>query len=45
MERLEALVDAENAGSQQVLVKVGFKREGVERMYFIQKGRLGPDIW
>ena len=39
MERLEALVDVENVGSQKVLEKVGFKREGVLRKYSIQKGR------
>nr|XP_017224175.1 PREDICTED: LOW QUALITY PROTEIN: uncharacterized N-acetyltransferase p20-like [Daucus carota subsp. sativus] len=39
LERLEALVDVENAGSQRVLQKAGFQREGVLRKYVIQKGR------
>ncbi|KAJ9154290.1 hypothetical protein P3X46_027643 [Hevea brasiliensis] len=39
MERLEALVDVENVGSQRVLEKAGFMREGVLRKYFIRKGR------
>lgn len=39
LERLEALVDVENKGSQRVLEKVGFVREGVLRKYVIQKGR------
>ncbi|XP_015573459.1 uncharacterized N-acetyltransferase p20 isoform X2 [Ricinus communis] len=39
LERLEALVDVQNVGSQKVLEKVGFKREGVLRKYFIRKGR------
>ncbi|KAJ4722491.1 Acetyltransferase (GNAT) domain protein [Melia azedarach] len=38
LERLEALVDVENVGSQRVLEKAGFKREGVLRKYFIMKG-------
>ncbi|KAL4633587.1 hypothetical protein ACB092_04G132700 [Castanea dentata] len=36
---LEAIVDAENVGSQRVLEKVGFQREGVLRMYMILKGK------
>ncbi|OVA15512.1 GNAT domain [Macleaya cordata] len=39
LERLEALVDVENLGSQRVLQKAGFQKEGVLRKYFIQKGR------
>ncbi|XAR54693.1 Diamine N-acetyltransferase [Bertholletia excelsa] len=39
MERLEALVDVNNKGSQRVLEKVGFVREGVLRKYFFQKGK------
>ncbi|OAY55740.1 uncharacterized N-acetyltransferase p20 [Manihot esculenta] len=39
LERLEALVDVENVGSQRVLEKAGFTREGVLRKYFIRKGR------
>ncbi|KAF2284239.1 hypothetical protein GH714_020037 [Hevea brasiliensis] len=40
MERLEALVDLENVGSQRVLEKAGFMREGVLRKYFIRKGSV-----
>ncbi|KAG4210229.1 hypothetical protein ERO13_A02G033501v2 [Gossypium hirsutum] len=39
LERLEALVDVENVGSQRELEKAGFQREGVLRKYFIVKGR------
>ncbi|KAF7116438.1 hypothetical protein RHSIM_RhsimUnG0028600 [Rhododendron simsii] len=39
LERLEGLVDVDNIGSQKVLEKAGFQREGVLRKYFIQKGR------
>ncbi|OAY27965.1 uncharacterized N-acetyltransferase p20 [Manihot esculenta] len=39
LERLEALVDVENVGSQRVLEKAGFMREGVLRKYCILKGR------
>ncbi|XP_074319110.1 uncharacterized protein LOC141656077 [Silene latifolia] len=39
LERVEALVDVENVGSQKVLEKVGFVREGVLRKYVVQKGR------
>ncbi|KAK8308324.1 hypothetical protein V6Z12_D02G050000 [Gossypium hirsutum] len=39
LERLEALVDVENVGSQRVLEKAGFQREGVLRKYLIVKGR------
>ncbi|KAJ9182133.1 hypothetical protein P3X46_006159 [Hevea brasiliensis] len=39
LERLEALVDVQNVGSQKVLEKAGFTREGVLRRYFILKGR------
>lgn len=39
LERLEGLVDVDNIGSQKVLEKAGFQREGVFRKYFIQKGR------
>ncbi|XP_042518276.1 uncharacterized N-acetyltransferase p20-like [Macadamia integrifolia] len=38
--RLEALVDVENPGSQRVLEKVGFQKEGVLRKYLIQKGSI-----
>ncbi|KAK6914119.1 GNAT domain [Dillenia turbinata] len=40
MERVEALVDVENGGSQRVLEKAGFVREGVLRKYLVQKGRI-----
>ncbi|XXG73728.1 hypothetical protein AAC387_Pa07g2589 [Persea americana] len=39
LERLEAIVDVDNPGSQRVLEKAGFLREGLLRKYFIQKGR------
>ncbi|OVA16456.1 GNAT domain [Macleaya cordata] len=39
LERLEGLVDAENLGSQRVLEKAGFKKEGVLRKYYIYEGR------
>ncbi|KAL9408118.1 hypothetical protein AB3S75_046629 [Citrus x aurantiifolia] len=38
LERLEALVDVENVGSQRVLEKAGFTREAVLRKYLILKG-------
>ncbi|XP_021290353.1 uncharacterized protein LOC110421174 [Herrania umbratica] len=40
LQRLEALVDVENVGSQRVLEKAGFQKEGVLRKYFILKGRV-----
>ncbi|KAE8677659.1 PAF1 complex component isoform 1 [Hibiscus syriacus] len=39
LERLEALVDVGNLGSQRVLEKAGSEREGVLRKYVILKGR------
>ncbi|KAF5748085.1 hypothetical protein HS088_TW04G00034 [Tripterygium wilfordii] len=39
LERLEALVDVQNVGSQKVLEKAGFTREGVLRKYVVLKGR------
>lgn len=39
LERLEALVDVENVGSQRVLEKAGFQREGVLRKYLFIKGK------
>ncbi|KAF6138158.1 hypothetical protein GIB67_033572 [Kingdonia uniflora] len=39
LERLEALVHVENVGSQKVLEKAGFVKEGVLRKYVIQKGK------
>ncbi|KAK9671259.1 hypothetical protein RND81_12G017500 [Saponaria officinalis] len=40
LERVEALVDVENIGSQKVLEKVGFVKEGVLRKYCILKGKI-----
>ncbi|XP_060188239.1 uncharacterized protein LOC132617285 isoform X2 [Lycium barbarum] len=39
LERLEALVDVDNKGSQRVLEKAGFLREGILRKYIILKGK------
>ncbi|GFS36725.1 similar to PLANT HOMOLOGOUS TO PARAFIBROMIN [Actinidia rufa] len=39
LERLEALVDLENLGSQRVLEKAGFHKEGVLRKWAFFKGR------
>ncbi|XP_027120850.1 uncharacterized protein [Coffea arabica] len=39
LERLEALVDVANVGSQRVLEKVGFSKEGVLRKYCLLKGK------
>ena len=39
LERLEALVDVQNVGSQRVLEKAGFQKEGVLRKYLFMKGR------
>ncbi|XP_027367722.1 uncharacterized protein LOC113873677 [Abrus precatorius] len=39
LERLEALVDVENVGSQRVLEKAGFQREGILRKYVFVKGK------
>ncbi|CAI9775903.1 unnamed protein product [Fraxinus pennsylvanica] len=38
--RLEALVEEENIGSQRVLEKVGFKKEGFLRKYGFNKGEI-----
>ncbi|WCJ23812.1 Acyl-CoA N-acyltransferases (NAT) superfamily protein [Euphorbia peplus] len=38
MERLEAFTEVDNVGSQKVLEKVGFFREGVLRKYWVLKG-------
>lgn len=40
MERLEALVDVDNVGSQKVLEKVGFVREGVMRNFMYLKRNI-----
>lgn len=40
LERLEAIADVENVGSQRVLEKGGFKREGVLRRYLVLKGEV-----
>ncbi|KAL8485158.1 hypothetical protein ACS0TY_027453 [Phlomoides rotata] len=39
LQRLEAFVDVDNEGSQRVLEKSGFVREGVLRKYVIVKGK------
>ncbi|KAK2647044.1 hypothetical protein Ddye_022239 [Dipteronia dyeriana] len=38
--RLEALVEVENKGSQRVLEKVGFQKEGLLRKYGFCKGEI-----
>lgn len=38
VERIEAFVDPENIGSQRVLEKNGFKKEGLLRNWVVQKG-------
>ncbi|KAI3894722.1 hypothetical protein MKX03_033371 [Papaver bracteatum] len=38
LERLEGFVDVENKGSQKVLEKAGFQKDGVFRKYVILKG-------
>lgn len=38
--RLQALVEVENKGSQRLLEKVGFSREGLLRKYTINKGEI-----
>ncbi|PIN22568.1 hypothetical protein CDL12_04721 [Handroanthus impetiginosus] len=40
MVRLEALVEVENGGSQKVLEKVGFVKEGFLRKYGFNKGEI-----
>ena len=39
IERLEALVDVDNLGSQRVLEKAGFMREGILRKFLFVKGK------
>ncbi|XP_004511371.1 uncharacterized protein [Cicer arietinum] len=39
LERIEAMVDVENVGSQRVLEKAGFQKEGVLRKYVFLKGK------
>lgn len=39
LERLEAKVDVDNLGSQRVLEKAGFVKEGVLRKYYLVKGK------
>lgn len=39
LERLEALVDVDNIGSQKVMEKSGFTKEGVLRKFWIHKGK------
>lgn len=40
VERVEALVDVDNAASQRALEKAGFRREAVLRSYCVVKDRL-----
>jgi RimJ/RimL family protein N-acetyltransferase len=40
VERVEALVDVDNAASRRALEKAGFQREAVLRSYCVVKGRL-----
>ncbi|XP_050371930.1 uncharacterized protein LOC126789898 [Argentina anserina] len=44
LERLEGLVEVDNVGSQRVLEKAGFQREGVLRKHSILKGRTVDDV-
>ncbi|KAL7105270.1 hypothetical protein ACP275_07G033400 [Erythranthe tilingii] len=39
LERVEAVVDAENPASQRVVEKAGFVKEGVLRKYYLLKGK------
>lgn len=39
LERLEALVDVDNIGSQRVMEKAGFTKEGVLRKFCLMKGK------
>ncbi|XWS68376.1 hypothetical protein CRYUN_Cryun04dG0084700 [Craigia yunnanensis] len=38
--RLEAFVDVDNKGSQRVVEKVGFEKEGMLRKYAYLRGKL-----
>lgn len=40
LERVEAMADTENVGSQRVLEKAGFRREGVLGRYLVLKGEV-----
>ena len=40
VERIEAYVDPSNIGSQRVLEKNGFLKEGLLRHYVVQKGKV-----
>lgn len=40
LERLQARVLVENVGSQRVLEKAGFQREGILRKYMTLKGKI-----
>ncbi|KAJ4746121.1 Acyl-CoA N-acyltransferases (NAT) superfamily protein [Rhynchospora pubera] len=44
LERVEALVDVENFGSQKVLEKSGFTKDGVLRRFWIHKGHLCHEL-
>lgn len=39
LERLEALVDVDNIGSQKVMEKAGFTKEGILRKFWLLKGK------
>uniref|UniRef100_A0A0E0KH51 N-acetyltransferase domain-containing protein n=1 Tax=Oryza punctata TaxID=4537 RepID=A0A0E0KH51_ORYPU len=43
LERLEAVTDVENARSQRVLEKAGFKKEGVLRRYIVRRSGEAMD--
>ncbi|KAJ3705644.1 hypothetical protein LUZ61_009349 [Rhynchospora tenuis] len=44
LERLEALVLVQNVGSQKVLEKAGFTKEGTLKKYLIHKGKISDMV-
>ncbi|CAI9775902.1 unnamed protein product [Fraxinus pennsylvanica] len=44
LERLQAIVATDNEGSQRVLEKAGFQREGVLRKYSVIKGKTKDEV-
>ncbi|KAJ4760388.1 Acyl-CoA N-acyltransferases (NAT) superfamily protein [Rhynchospora pubera] len=44
LERLEALVLVQNVGSQRVLEKAGFTKEGILKKYMIHKGKISDMV-
>ncbi|KAJ4744769.1 Acyl-CoA N-acyltransferases (NAT) superfamily protein [Rhynchospora pubera] len=44
VERLEALVLVQNVGSQKVLEKAGFTKEGILKKYLIHKGKISDIV-